>query len=226
MFPSIKQVTQNWVQTFSYGSTINTFVEIQPESFRDGHSLYSVPPFAVRSAGKIKRAASRQVWRKQIMRLSGNGPFLTTTEEDHLCSTTLLEDKSRKMCFFFISNHLTESQFKITREFKSFCPEGLMGGTCTQQQTCMRSGLANTHTVMNKHACPHLLLHIRLTHNKNATSSFLEYQQGVSEAGRRIAQQGGPIISEPTEGKECPIPCERSALITFFYSREHICDGS
>lgn len=131
------------------------------------------------------------------------------------------------MCFFLISNHLTESKFKITHEFKSFCPEGLMGGTCTQQQTCMRSGLANTHTVMNKHACPHLLLRIRLTHNKNATSSFLEYQQGVSEAGRQDCLAGRTNLSMSLlRIKNCPILCEHSALITFFYSREYICDGS
>lgn len=203
------------------------FVEIQPESFRDGHSLYSVPPFAVRSAGKIKRAASRQVWRKQIMRFSGNGPFLTATEKDHLCSTTLLEDKSRKTCFFFISNHLKESKFKITREFKSFCPDGLMGGT-VHPAADLHAVRSCKHTHSHEQTCMPTPAAAYKTHTQQECYIFISgVSTGSVPSWAQDCSAGRTNLSMSLlRVKNCPIPCERSALIAFFYSREYICDGS
>lgn len=113
------------------------FVELQPESFTDVHSLYSAPPLAARSAGNIKRAASRQVWREQIMWFSGNRTLpanetaLTTTERDHLCSTTQLEDKSRKLRFCV--PFPTTWQFKVA-DGRTSAPS--MRPARSHEQTC------------------------------------------------------------------------------------------
>lgn len=126
------------------------------------------------------------------------------------------------MCFFFISNYLTESKFKITHEFKSFCPEGLMGGT-VHPAGDLHAVRSCKHTHSHEQTCMPTPAAAYKTHTQQECYIFIS---GVSTGS--VPSWAQDCSAGRTDRLKLSMSLLRikNAPITFFYSREYICDGS